>query len=220
METKGNKMLKNIETRWISMRSPAKRIMSEYTTLMVKMGFDMTPAHGQRSNAGAGDNFDMLVDVEVLLSLACFIPLLDAVHYLAKFFQARDIFICDFMQAIKVCQDELARKFIDGATAFGESDFPSYSDLTSMRCEDIPLEWKELSGDSGICHLTFNFGHTQVFARYHDKETGQSLFVTQEEFYRYQDNVQRQFAGQFLNYFFPSFLFTFLFTCLLGFYAG
>jgi hypothetical protein len=46
METKGNKMLKNIETHWISMKSPAKRIMSEYTTLMVKMGFDMTPAHG------------------------------------------------------------------------------------------------------------------------------------------------------------------------------
>jgi hypothetical protein len=94
-----------------------------------------------------------------------------------------------------VCQDELVRKFIDGATAFYESDFPRYSDLTSMTCEDIPLEWKESSGDSAICHLTFNFGHTQVFARNHDKESGQSLFVTQEEFYRCQDNVQRQFVG-------------------------
>jgi hypothetical protein len=46
METKGNKMLKNIETRWISMRSPAKRIMAEYTTLMMKMGVDMTLAPG------------------------------------------------------------------------------------------------------------------------------------------------------------------------------
>jgi hypothetical protein len=123
METKGNKMLKSIEICWISMRSPAKKIMSEYTTLMVKMGFDMTPIHGQRLNVGAGDNFNMLVDIEVLLSLACFIPLLDAVHYLAKLSQAHDIFICDFMQAIKVCQDELVRKFIDGATAFCKSDF-------------------------------------------------------------------------------------------------
>jgi hypothetical protein len=88
-----------------------------------------------------------------------------------------------------------------------------------LTCEDIPLEWKELSGDSGICHLTFNFGHTQVFAWYHDKETGQSLFVTQEEFYRCQDNVRRQFAGKFLI-FFPLFLFTFLFSYLPGFSVG
>jgi hypothetical protein len=30
IETKGNKMLRNIETRWISMNSPAKRIMFKY----------------------------------------------------------------------------------------------------------------------------------------------------------------------------------------------
>jgi hypothetical protein len=46
METKGNKMLRNIDTRWISMRSPTKRVMAEYTTLMMKMGIDMTPAPG------------------------------------------------------------------------------------------------------------------------------------------------------------------------------
>jgi hypothetical protein len=67
----------------------------------------------------------------VLLSLACFIPLLDAVYYLIKLSQARDIFICDFMQAITVCQEELARKFIDGDTAFSKSDFQRYGDLTS-----------------------------------------------------------------------------------------
>jgi hypothetical protein len=46
MKTKGNKLLRNIETRWISMRSLAKRIMSEYMSLMVKMGFDMTAIPG------------------------------------------------------------------------------------------------------------------------------------------------------------------------------
>jgi hypothetical protein len=131
----------------------------------------------------------MLVDIEVLLSLACFIPLLDAVHYLTKLSQARDKFLCDFLQAIKVCQEELARKFINGATAFCKFDFQRYNDLTSMRCEDIPLEWTKLFGGSGICHLMFNFGYTQVFARYHNKETCQSLFVIQEEFNPCQDNV-------------------------------
>ena len=43
METKGNKMLRNVQTCWISMRTPAKCVFSEYKTLMVKMGVDMTP---------------------------------------------------------------------------------------------------------------------------------------------------------------------------------
>jgi hypothetical protein len=80
------------------------------------------------------------VDIKVPLSLACFIPLLDVVYYLIKLSQACDIFICDFMQAIKVCQEELARKFIDGDTAFSKSDFQRYGDLTSLQCEGIPLE--------------------------------------------------------------------------------
>jgi hypothetical protein len=68
----------------------------------------------------------------VLLSLAYFIPLLDAVYYLIKLSQACDIFICDFMQAIKVYQEELARKFIDRDTTFSKSDFQRYGDLTSL----------------------------------------------------------------------------------------
>jgi hypothetical protein len=39
-------------------------------------------------------------------------------YYLIKLSQAPDIFICDFMQAIKVCQEEMARKFINGGMAF------------------------------------------------------------------------------------------------------
>jgi hypothetical protein len=37
METKGLKMLKAVKTRWISMLSPYKRVLSEYRPLLVKM---------------------------------------------------------------------------------------------------------------------------------------------------------------------------------------
>jgi hypothetical protein len=37
LECKGNKVLKNIETHWISMLSLSKRIFSEYKSLVVKM---------------------------------------------------------------------------------------------------------------------------------------------------------------------------------------
>ena len=103
METKRNKMLRNIETHWISMMSPTKRIVSEYMSLMVKMGLTWLVLLDRSQMLGLGTIVDLLVDMKVLLSLACFIPLLDVVYYLIKLFQACDIFICDFMQAIKVC---------------------------------------------------------------------------------------------------------------------
>ena len=77
------------------MRSPTKRVFFEYKTLMVKMGVGMIPADVYKDPAGAKENFDLLADIEVLLSLACFIPLLDIVYHLMKLSQERDIFICD-----------------------------------------------------------------------------------------------------------------------------
>jgi hypothetical protein len=40
MVTKGNKILRNVKTRWISMLSPTKTIMEKYKTLLVKMALD------------------------------------------------------------------------------------------------------------------------------------------------------------------------------------
>ncbi len=40
MQTKGNKILLNVKTRWISMLNLAKRLMEEYKTLLVKLTLD------------------------------------------------------------------------------------------------------------------------------------------------------------------------------------
>jgi len=36
LKYKGNKLLKNIKTQWISMLSPSKSVLNEYKTLVVK----------------------------------------------------------------------------------------------------------------------------------------------------------------------------------------
>lgn len=168
---------------------------------MVKMGLDMTPILGHKTPAGAVENFNMLADIEVLLSLSVFIPLVNAVHCLIKLSQGRDIFICDFLSAVKLCQAELARMFVDPETCFSKEDFPVFSDLVDLSSRDIPMEWAPLPGDSGISHLFFNFEFTRGFARCHDKQNGNHIFVTQEEYNRVQDNVQRQFSGKFVFFF-------------------
>jgi hypothetical protein len=40
MQTKGNKILLNVKTRWISMLNLAKRVMEEYKTPLVKLILD------------------------------------------------------------------------------------------------------------------------------------------------------------------------------------
>jgi hypothetical protein len=46
-----------------------------------------------------------------------------------------------------------------------------------------------------------------VFARCHDKESGDYGFVTQEELNPYHDNVERQLAGEISNFAFYFILF-------------
>ena len=111
------------------MMSLARRVFTEYCTLIVKIGSDMTPKAGEKHPAGAIDNFDILVDVKVLLSLMCLMPFLNAIHCLIKFSQSRDVFICDFLKVVKVCHTELAYKYIDAATAFKKEDFNDYHEI-------------------------------------------------------------------------------------------
>jgi hypothetical protein len=72
-------------------------MLSEYKTLIIKMGLDMTPTPNYRVPARAKANFDYLVDIEMLLSLSCVMPLSNVVHRLIKLSQSRDIFICDMI---------------------------------------------------------------------------------------------------------------------------
>jgi hypothetical protein len=45
METKGNKIICNVKTRWISMLSLVKRVLAKHKTLLVKMVMDSLTNH-------------------------------------------------------------------------------------------------------------------------------------------------------------------------------
>jgi len=105
-------------------------------------------------------------------------------------------FICDLLQSVKCVQDELARKYIDPATAFALADFQEYNDLLDLKYHSLCMKWKEMPSSSGVSHLYFDFKDRYIYLRCHDKSTGQCLFVTREQFHLCIENVQRQFAGE------------------------
>jgi hypothetical protein len=92
------------------MLSPSKRVLSKYRPLLVKMGHDL------HTFVPAKDNFEALVDVEVLLAFHCLVPMLEIVNRVIKWAQDRDVYIVDFISGVKDCTSLLYRHFMDLTT--------------------------------------------------------------------------------------------------------
>jgi hypothetical protein len=65
------------------------------------------------SNAVANINYELLCDVETVMGLTFVLPMLEAVQYLSKLAQYKDIFICDFVLAVKLCQFKIYTMYVD-----------------------------------------------------------------------------------------------------------
>ncbi len=69
METKGNKILWNIKTRWISMISLVKCVLSKYRTLFMKMALDAPIIPFAKSNLFLMNGVESLLGLNVMMSM-------------------------------------------------------------------------------------------------------------------------------------------------------
>jgi hypothetical protein len=112
MEIQGNKLLKNVKTRWVSMLEFAKMVISEYHTLMVKMALDFA------CNNSIKVNFTLLCDIEVLYGLAILLPLLEEMNNLMKLAHIWDVLVVNYVAIIKLCQANYFSHFVNFDIAF------------------------------------------------------------------------------------------------------
>jgi hypothetical protein len=54
----------------------------------------------------ANENLNILCDLERIMGLLTILPLSDYVHSLIKFAQSHDVFVGDFINAVKMCELE------------------------------------------------------------------------------------------------------------------
>jgi hypothetical protein len=54
-----------------------------------------------------------LCDQQILLGLTCILPMLESMHVFIKFAQMQDIFVCDLVATIKVCQGDFYNMYYD-----------------------------------------------------------------------------------------------------------
>jgi hypothetical protein len=59
-----------------------------------------------------------LCDVSTILALPCLLPLLESVCSLITFSQSQNVFVSNYVAAIKICQAELYEMYVDSNTCF------------------------------------------------------------------------------------------------------
>ena len=85
LETKWLKILHQDKTRWLSMMSPVIRVMNKYKTLVVKMMEDQNNVESPQTR------FHHLIDVQIVVSLSCLVPMLKCMHSLMQLGQKRAV---------------------------------------------------------------------------------------------------------------------------------
>jgi len=80
----------------------------------------------QVTNIATKANLDLLCDVETFLSLTYIIPSLEFVQSLSKFGQTHDVFICDFVRIMKVCEDDIYEMYCDLVIKYSSKDFNTF----------------------------------------------------------------------------------------------
>jgi len=64
-------------------------------------------------NKLAQEYLDLLCDLKLVLNLPCILPMLEMVHTLIKYVQRQDVFICEFIDAMKSNEAELHQLYVD-----------------------------------------------------------------------------------------------------------
>jgi hypothetical protein len=65
----------------------------------------------------------------MLMDLSCFLSLLEVVNALIKFVHGRDVFICDFVVIVKVCQSHLFMMYLDPMNNYTSEHFQVFSNV-------------------------------------------------------------------------------------------
>jgi hypothetical protein len=106
---------------------------------------------GQDSVRGIGYNknwFWLIVQCPFAFQAACLLPLLEIVHALIKKFRKKNVFVCDYIFAIKVYQSQLYTMYNNPNISFISNSFEEFTSLVA-RTHVISWQWISLMKNMG-----------------------------------------------------------------------
>jgi hypothetical protein len=93
------------------------------------------------TNHQAKLNYEHLCDLQILLVLACILPLLESIHVLVKFAQMQNMFVCDLVAIVKVCQVDIFSMYCDQNSKFSVNNLWAFKSLLECKHESIWMQW-------------------------------------------------------------------------------
>ncbi len=69
-----------------------------------------------------------LCDIDMILGLRCVLPMIKSINALMKFVPSKDVFVYDYIIAIKICQVDLYKMYGYSNTSFQITNFPNFID--------------------------------------------------------------------------------------------
>jgi len=113
------------------------------------------------------ENLNLFYDLELILRLHAILPFLNSMHTLIKLTQSHDVFICDFIDMVKVCLLDLYNLYFDPCTKFDDPTFDEFKAFEPLTSKNLLMSWCEyLSGEEVDC-LIIEFFSAKFFVNQH-----------------------------------------------------
>jgi len=93
----------------------------------------------------------------MMIGLSCLMPMLVVVHFLIKFSQLQDVFVCDFIATISICKANFFQMYFTQTSRFKGDAFKHFNQLVDYIHETICMNWIT-NLNIRLDHLTFVFG--------------------------------------------------------------
>ena len=156
------------------MLKPTKRVLVQYFVLLFKMHLDAPTVHVAKKN------FECLTDVQSILGLLCLLPLVEQLNQLIKFAQGRNIFVCDFVAALRVCQAQLFTNYQDPRSSYLSDAFFDFNSLVDFTHDAIKMVWKE-GLNTGDEQLVFDCMGVPIWAQQKFDHSDTPRFINRED---------------------------------------
>ncbi len=132
------------------MISPIKHVLFEYCILLMKM------ALGAPAIASTNSNLCLMTNVKMLLGLNAIMPLLEEMHALIKISQLHDVFVCDFIAIVKICEKDVYMMYYDNHYYFQGDAFGNFHAFINNAHESMSFRWI-MDLNIRTYHLSFKF---------------------------------------------------------------
>jgi hypothetical protein len=74
-------------------------------------------------------NYEYLCDLQILVGFVYILTLLEIIHFLIKFAQMQNVFMCNLVIVFKVCQGDVCNMYCDPISRFIIDNFWAFKSL-------------------------------------------------------------------------------------------